>query len=685
MNLNLKNKIKYFYIVLNFQVFFSIIFLDILSVKYAWLGKIGTYFWFCSYIFFFIFILKVIFYIFRSTSYSEDGNIEKKTNITLPGKIYSKFYLLKIFLKNKPLITFFTIIIWIIVLFSNISSINNISGETCIEVRDTINHLKNSEDLGFRGTVICGYPARQIFLPSIPTLILNRNIFALNLGGSLYFLMGLIIFSSGILKNFEDTRSGDLICGIILSLIFHIYYVNFFILAFQQSIYPFSFGLIICGLFLNYIKNRTFEIIFLIGFSLLYLIFTYTTGLALFFLSIVVLIFLCFKIPVKLKKQILILFIIISALTAFYLSLSIRSDLRLTGHHESITIKQAMHKTSEVFNNIFYNKEPQVDTSLKIDEVKSKIFKAADHIFYNTEATPMFSTSSGFIFLFTIFASLFFYGWEMSVLSLWVIGTIIISVIAKGFDVYPLDFTLHKSIVIFPVIFVMLLKIIKSTKIDYKKSYYTFFIIFTFLLITGLHNQSRYIKVKFYQNEATIRHGTIILWLKENILEEHLTCKAITCNTIKKMTGKMNTGGLIPLKDKELPPSILKEKLKQLKYSEEDINQIFKYIQEVPKKTNLYFTEDLKNHYISLNDSLGYLNPYMKSSILDANYSQLFESPSKEIYLLVKEDNIKVINEYIKNEARILSVQYMGIFSFRGDDPLILYKIYQEERQKTSR
>ncbi|MEQ8223644.1 MAG: hypothetical protein ABRQ37_15130, partial [Candidatus Eremiobacterota bacterium] len=370
------SRIKHIYGLIIFTVLSSIFAINILSIIFPVTGKIGTCLWFFSYIFFIILALTGLFHFIKEA---------------LTGKLF---------------ITLLLVIIWLFIIGSNINRVKNVSSEATQQISQVISLLHFSNTMGFNDQCFLGYPARQFFLPSLPSLIMGRRVLSVNLGGSLYVITGLLIFSRAIVINFENRRYGDLAGGIILSLIFHIYYVNYQIFWFEQSIYPFGFTLIICGLYLYYIKDQSLANLSLTGLVVLYLIYSYTPSLSMVCLSITVMIYYYIKNFKSLdkKRNIIIAMIIIFCIISFCLSLQFRSDVKLIGNNNN--------NGNEISSKI--NELLSLDTKMIVTSASTFIFC--------------------FILLFSIFIMM---RWTMVFLAIWAIGTFFVSAISTGFAVPP--------------------------------------------------------------------------------------------------------------------------------------------------------------------------------------------------------------------------------------------------------
>lgn len=533
---------------------------DLGATVFPALGKLGTGLWFFSYLFFFIFGFKSLFTILKSGMSS------------LKARSFSGWV--------TPLVLF----AWFYIVIVNIPLTKNVSYESTQQIAQTITLLKTSPDAGFQKPCFLGYPARQFFLPALPTLLGGRNITALNTGGCLYFLLGLLIFSSGVLANFKDKTKGNLFCGILLSLLFHAYYVNYQLFYFEQSIFPFSLGLISCGMFLHFWVNPTWEIAGLLSLSLSYLVFSYTPSLALFGLSIPALLYLFFKMPLPTSKRRFLIFSLITVLTGFIISLNIRKDIVITRPTEPA----------------------------RLTEIQEKTLTTGEHLLFQTRGKPIVSPVFNFVFLFGLFASLFWvYGWEMSLLALWILTTIALSVLSKGWAAPPPDFALHRANVIFPVFLAMGVKIAQMDGLKLKNR--TYVVIFLFFFLTGIYYQAIFLKSNGF--ELRQRHVELSVWAAEKLPEQ---------------------------------PS--------------------------NSAMHFYFDPSLKDFYLywNSNDCLRYFIPNCIASLVPAKPESLLRHPRQETNFLFVPIRRLFFPPYplLRNKMK-----YIGSFKFKKDEPLEVWSL----------
>ncbi|MDH7476281.1 MAG: hypothetical protein QHH09_02295 [Microgenomates group bacterium] len=442
--------------------FLGIFIAGILTSRYPFFGKAGTIFWLMSWFFIFLFFIRQL--------------IE----------------MIKLVVNKKIFVALTLILLTAAIVLINIDNPKNISGETTQEINCMLTHFKFEKDWGFNKSCFLGYPSRQFILPVLPSLIFGRSLFALNLGGAIYFIIGLIIFASGTLSFLGKNKVADLITAIILSFIFHLYYFNHFMFLYEQSIYPFCFSLLAVGLFLHYLSKKSWPILILIGFTCLFLIFAYTPGIAVYFLIVFVLLGFLYSKQINFYQKITIALIIIITLVSYLFSLKVRGDI----------------------NFFDFNQPPAIN-------ILKDLTDTFYHLILQKNGNPMVSPVFNFIFLSVLFIPLFLvFGKTMFIGSIWMLAVIIASVIAKGYSYYGIDFRVHRATIIFPILFLMIILMIKPyiKKLDFFKKPLTGLLIF--LVFTGLIFQLNMLNLR-----DPGRHLIFINFLKEKIKEGTLTYK----------------------------------------------------------------------------------------------------------------------------------------------------------------
>lgn len=443
--------IKSIYAILGYIIFSLLVLGDILTVFNPIFGKIATILWFSSFIYVFIFANKcwidIIFHL----------------------------------IDHKSIFTFTILITWFIISAINIPLDKNLSGETTQQVNCALNYLSQSDDWGYGKSCFLGYPARQYLFLAIPSVVFGRSLVSLNAGASIVFLLGLIIFSGGMLKYLRYTKHGDLVTAILLGVLFHFYYVNNFVLLFDQSVLPFYLCLILVGIALYYFHNITNLPIYLIGLILLYLIYSYTPSLSLYFLAIAVSVYLVFSNIITGKKKLMLFIILLLSIISFCLSLTARTDIKFIS-----------------------------DGSRSQEQLTNDMINSFRHFLFQKDGNPIISPVFSFVFIIIIALSMsFLFGWKIAFLSYWIVGVIILSVISKGFSYYGIDLRLQRASIIYPIFLAILAYL--SNKLHLENKRRLLYISLLVILFSGLYFQ----KIMLDSREPH-RHYQFIKWLSKN-------------------------------------------------------------------------------------------------------------------------------------------------------------------------
>jgi len=301
--------------------------------------------------------------------------------------------------------------------------------ETTQEIACTLNWLADSPGWGYTDTCLFGYSARQFLVPALPSLLFGRGYMALTFGGALYFLVAISIFARGLLSHLEDRPEGDLLTALVLSFLPHIHYFNHFMYSFEESIYPLLFGMILCGLALQWMKAPSLSFPLLIGLVLLHLVWAYTTALALFGLGLVLLCAHAVTSRTLLRTgRAVSLAVAAGATVSFVVSLHVRGDLHAFGERSAAAL---LDDLGLAFRHVFL---------VPIDPGKAFVTR--------------------FLLVFLVIALVgslaFLDRWRGLVLGVWMWGVLIASVVLQGYSYYDMSLRIHKAITLFPVMFCVL-------------------------------------------------------------------------------------------------------------------------------------------------------------------------------------------------------------------------------------
>jgi len=241
-------------------------------------------------------------------------------------------------------------------------------------------------------------------------------------------------------------------------------------------------------------------------------------------------------------------------------------------------------------------------------ELITDIGKGVSHLILQSEGNPFINPAVFGIFLFILFGSIIgLYGRTFFFLGLWTIGVIFFAVLSRGYSYYGIDFRFHRSLVVVPIFLYLcnsLLNRLRNNEI--LNSPKLLFGMFAFVFITGVFFQQSFLNnkriFKLDSLEDT-RHTVFIRWFTQR--------------------------------------------------SRSDLYGL---------KTKIYFSENLKNEYLSLNDRLHYFMPLGQSDILskDCQFNQENEAI---IYMVLSDSSI----------CRDKRLSYIDGFSFNEDPYVKLY------------
>jgi hypothetical protein len=301
--------------------------------------------------------------------------------------------------------------------------------ETTQEVACALDCLANSPTWGYTDTCLFGYSARQFLMPAGTSLLLGRTYVGLTLGSALYFLIAISIFARGLLDHLGERPEGDLVAALILSFLPHIHWFNHFMYAFEESVYPLLFGMILCGLALQWMKKSGVAFPLMLGLVLFCLVWAYTTALALFGLGLLFLCWRAFARPVLERGERAVSLAVAGIATvSFLISWRERLDFHAFG-----------------------GRSP--------GELLADLGSAFSHIFIvPIDAGQAFVTRFLLVFMvIALFGTLAFLDrWRGLVLGGWMWSVLVVSVVLHGSDYYDISLRVHRAMVIFPVLFCVL-------------------------------------------------------------------------------------------------------------------------------------------------------------------------------------------------------------------------------------
>lgn len=338
--------------------------------------------------------------------------------------------------------------------------------ETTQEIACTLNCFADSPSWGYTDTCLFGYSTRQFLVPALPSLLFGRSYMALTFGGALYFLVAISIFARGLLSYLEDRPEGDVLTALVLSFLPHIHYFNHFMYSFEESIYPLLFGMILCGLALQWMRSPSLSFPLLIGLVFLHLVWAYTTALALFGLGVVLLCAHALRSrDLSRRARTVSLGVAAVAMGSFLVSLAQRSDVHALGERSRVVL---------------------------LDDLGS----AFRHIFL-VPINPSEAFVSRFLLMFMVVALIgsiaFLDRWRGVVLGGWMWAVLVAAVILQGTNYYNISLRVHRTIVIFPVMFCVLTFLWRRVNLDPTAARYALLLLLVVSLFMGGRAQYAYV------------------------------------------------------------------------------------------------------------------------------------------------------------------------------------------------
>lgn len=435
--------------------------IELVVIPFPQVGKIGVFLWFAQFVFLFGFA------------------------------VYAFFRLLK----HGYVITTITIITVITGLLFYATHGGNISGDTTQQAACALEMLKTAPDAGLRQTCHLGYPIGQYYILILPTLLFGKSLGLLNIGASLYFFVGIVLFAYGVSQSIREKKVADIISAAILALFFHSYFVNEFLLYFEQATYPFALTLSFAGLYLLYRKKKHIMYLLFCGVIMYHLVFSYTPSLAVYVLVFFGGIYHLFKKDISRRDKIVMIILLLTTAISLYLSTYSRLDIRIS-QDETLSLLDKALKINSAFMHL--------------------LFQSSGSQFYSPYLN-VFVISS----IIVVVAQLTFSSWAIIV---WMASVVALSSIAKGYAEVPIDFALHRALVIFPVLIGYVIayfgsNIERFVVVQKKISYALCF----FIIVTGIlyHAQYAINKAKFILpfriHSTDARHAIFIEWFNKRV------------------------------------------------------------------------------------------------------------------------------------------------------------------------
>ncbi|MFA6249982.1 MAG: hypothetical protein WC686_00570 [Candidatus Shapirobacteria bacterium] len=380
--------------------------------------------------------------------------------------------------KKYPIYTAISLFITFAIILSNIANGKYLYGEIAQETTCLFNHLSASSDLGFNQTCLFGYPARQFIFSSLPSFF-GRSLFLLNVGPFLYFIIGLTLFIAGIRYFIDDSRTGDLLTALFIWLLPHSPHFFHLVFSFEQALFPLCFTLALLGLFFAFQKAKDVFPLFGFGQVILLLTYSYTPSLSVVLLSFVALFYFLFlyrhQFKITISLSLIIIFCAINLLS-------------------SVTLRQDLNRQNSSAN----------------PSVLSASLTVLSHVFFQSQGKNFVDPQiQAWFILATAAPLLLVYGFRHFVISLWVVATILLSALSPGYASPPIDFALHRAIIIIPVLYAQNL----IALIHRKTICQILPLLQLLLLLLAVSGVSKYLS--YTQGQSISPYYSVITWLAE--------------------------------------------------------------------------------------------------------------------------------------------------------------------------
>lgn len=344
------------------------------------------------------------------------------------------------------------------------------SYETANEIGCAL-RLMGKAGFSWHQTCLYGYPARQFFLPALVPYLFGRSQVNLDLGPWLYFFLGLGIFIHGILQ-FVKPKKGSVAVILALAIFMNLYHLHMWLTYYEQSLYPFAFSMMLSGIYLSFEKNQSKWWVLLGALVLLHLSHAYTASLALVGLGLGIMVREVWKPRQTQEMREFVGALVMVVLVSVLMSLTYREDVNvgIIGSNSG-SWQQTVIEGVRAF---VLNDQPikPMTRSLQIVVV------------------PML-----------VVMLLGVWGPEKRWLGAWMAGVIMSSILFKGVAQDLVHFRMHKALVIFPVLALVLISRLKKS--EWLSRYQRLLLIVSLVLaVTGIKQHVDFKKKLKVENDV---------------------------------------------------------------------------------------------------------------------------------------------------------------------------------------
>lgn len=362
--------------------------------------------------------------------------------------------------KNKTFFTLALLLAFGCLLFINSINPANVSHETTQQIACGLNWQNDPWSSLFSNTCFLGYPTRQYVVLSFIPAVFGRSVSTLNTGVALFAFAGTAILAFG-LQSLKSTskKTQDVIIAIGLSLFVQFGYINWLLFHyFEQSILPFIYTCFFVGFYVLFSKFRNNTYLFLLGITLSLAIFSYTPGLALVGLALVVLSALLVTKSHKTGRyqKLTIGCVLLMLVTQLIASFFTRTDVRLFQDTAAHTLLQYVTQT-ELSSLLLILKEP-------VNTIKYATFFS---MIWLLSGTVLALTRNK----------------KMIVVVVWIVAVFLAAFFFTGYIYYPAHYRIHRFTMAIPVL--IALSTYGFIRLKLKFGLWIFISILTISLLSG--------------------------------------------------------------------------------------------------------------------------------------------------------------------------------------------------------
>lgn len=393
-------------------------------------------------------------------------------------------FLILSFARLEAVLTPCAVIFSIYIIASGIILPQNLSGEITQEISCALHYFDKDPGFGARKTCLFGYPARQLFLPSMFSAWFGRSQLDLNLGGAIWLLAGLPVFGAGLIRKFSNFPKfrADMLAALAVAILPHFFYYNHFAFSYEQSIFPLSFSLLAIGFACSFIAlDRSYFFYLAVG-VLLIAVHSYTPSLSLVLLGIILLV-------ESLRRNTFPRIESASAMLLLICSLVISYSYRT----DAVAARGAVDfvKYAEDFRDAWL------------------------HLFYLIPGPYMLSDWVHIPVLVLLFAVLLgALGWRYALLSAWIFAVIMAAYISKGYVYYGFGFRHHRALVAAPFVGLLISEVFR---VYFKRKYFDYVLL---PLVLAMMFGGAYIQSQFLLNKNPGRHFSYIDYMIPEMTNE---------------------------------------------------------------------------------------------------------------------------------------------------------------------